>query len=617
MNQYTVQSAQYRVIKTLILIFVFLGTMHHVLSTVFAVSESDCLNKSVSELSPDDMNVCINEILPRIAAAYAPAQEKNKANLAGLKKQIDNLNKRISSISQELKNKEKDIQNREKDITFAQKILNEKAVNQYMDIRLYDPVLSLISADDAVSAFRIIKIREQVAEENRKTIEKYLNDIINLKKDKESLEKNKLSLAALQKKVSEDAKFLEGEVGKVESFLSVLSAKQQEIVDAKQSALAGATGISFDTQTSSSACPVKPISYNSSSTTIRVKTANEIKTILLEDYLKGLGEMPRSWSSVSNFQEAFKSQVVAARTYALFKMVRSSCRNFDVYSDTRDQAWTGNTSDGNWNSAVEATRGQVLRGGDNLIIAYYSANAGGYTLTPNQAWNGGGTYPSSVNDFGSDGKPNSDLAARCLSDSHYRWEYHYNFGRDGKIQYNDTCPGGDMNNNNVPLSNIEMEDLVDASIWTQKNGRVPDNSLNHDQIKAELGGESIGNLQSINANIANNQYTSNIHIVGSNKTIDIEGNIFKKVFNVRSPGKYFISGSRSNYSKYDILTSSEAHGTHGSGWYVYTYGYGHRIGLDQEGALGMAYQGRVYTEILSHYYQGTSLTPKEYSGILQ
>src|SRR3989344_5982569 len=242
MNKYIVQSTKYKVTKFWFLFIVFLGAMYYVLGTVYAVSESDCLNKSVSELSPDDMNLCINEILPRIAAAYAPAQETNKANLANLKKQISNLNVRIISISNELSIKEKDIQKREKDMKSSQEILNKRAVDQYFDIRLYDPIMSLLSADDAVEAFKIIKIRERVADENRRTIEKNVQEIFNLKEAKVNLEKNKQSLANLQKKVSEDAKFLEIEVGKVDSFLSVLSSKQQEIINAKSGGFTASVG---------------------------------------------------------------------------------------------------------------------------------------------------------------------------------------------------------------------------------------------------------------------------------------------------------------------------------------------------------------------------------------
>ena len=43
-----------------------------------------------------------------------------------------------------------------------------------------------------------------------------------------------------------------------------------------------------------------------------------------------------------------------------------------------------------------------------------------------------------------------------------------------------------------------------------------------------------------------------------------------------------------------------------------TYGYGHRVGMSQYGADAMALAGSSYDEILSHYYQGTTLTDYSY-----
>ena len=131
-----------------------------------AVTESDCLNKSVSELSQGDMDECINTILPRIASSYAPAQEKNKQELANLKKQIDSLSVRINSISKELVNKENSIHLREKDVVYAQNVLNEKAVSQYKSTRIYDPIVTFFSSSDAISAFKTLKVKEMVAEES-------------------------------------------------------------------------------------------------------------------------------------------------------------------------------------------------------------------------------------------------------------------------------------------------------------------------------------------------------------------------------------------------------------------------------------------------------------------
>ena len=36
-------------------------------------------------------------------------------------------------------------------------------------------------------------------------------------------------------------------------------------------------------------------------------------------------------------------------------------------------------------------------------------------------------------------------------------------------------------------------------------------------------------------------------------------------------------------------------------------GYGHGVGMSQYGALGMAKEGYSYKDILSHYYQNTTI----------
>jgi len=60
-----------------------------------------------------------------------PAQEKNKQDLADLRTQLASITKRINTILAQLKKAEVDIKVREEDLAYAQKIFEEKAVNQY------------------------------------------------------------------------------------------------------------------------------------------------------------------------------------------------------------------------------------------------------------------------------------------------------------------------------------------------------------------------------------------------------------------------------------------------------------------------------------------------------
>ena len=104
-----------------------------------------------------------------------------------------------------------------------------------------------------------------------------------------------------------------------------------------------------------------------------------IAIVGFEQYLYGLGEMPASWH-----HEALEAQVIAARTYALEKVLRLGqsrpvC-NCAVYGTTADQVYAGAEHEvARWVNAVDATAGLVATYGGNAIQAYYSSSSGGFT----------------------------------------------------------------------------------------------------------------------------------------------------------------------------------------------------------------------------------------------
>lgn len=542
--------------------FFFLLVLLHVsvLSVTYAVSESDCLNKSVSELSQGEMDQCINEILPRIASSYAPAQEKNKAELANLKKQIDTLNNRINSISKELQNKENNIKAREKDVNYAQNILNEKAVSQYISARLYDPMVTFLSAVDALSAFKALKVKEIVAEEDRKTIQKYTDEIISLKNDKLALEKNKTSLASLQKKVSSDASFLEAEVAKVEGFLSVLSSKQQEIINAKSGGFTASVGDSdladdinasikgFRDNAPAGSFAVfsfggythrKGMSqYGARGRAQNGQNANQIlkayygKEPVNKDtggtinvagvgnvdfenyYLMGISEMPSSWNL-----EALKAQAIAARTYAYRYKVEGkqicTTESCQVFRSSK-----ANNPPDAWKQAVQATRGQVLED----VITYYSSTTGGYLTT--SGWdttdgNGGSNF--------------IDKTYEKLGGSPWLYKAWY---RQGYTNSGATCGEGDP-----WLSNEELTDIVNAALVLRQgnDSRVSSRSTScwggNPYSIAELKSKGgVNSISSVNVTLGNG-VTTNVNINGS---INLTGDEFKQAFNLRAPGYLMI-----------------------------------------------------------------------------
>lgn len=527
--------------------------------SALAVSESDCLNKSANDLTPDERNECYEVILPRIAAAYAPAQQKNKEELSNLKKQIDTLNQKITSTLSQLKNLEKEIEGREEDLAYTSEIFDEKVLNDYKRRRLYDPITPFLMSN-AVNAFREVSYQQMAADDDRKVMEEYGEDLISLKTDRESLEKNKVSLASLQKKVSEDAKFLEEEVGKVDSYLSKVSAKQQEILNAKSGSFIASVGdseLADDPKASikgfRESAPAGSFAvfsfgaythrkgmsqYGARGRAQSGQNANQIlkayygKEPVNKDtggiinvagvgnvdfenyYLMGISEMPSSWN-----MEALKAQAVAARTYAY----RYKIEGKQICTNEACQVFRKSKADSppdEWKQAVQQTRGQILED----VVTFYSSTTGGYTTT--SGWDttdGGG------------GSNFFDKSYEKIGGSPWAYKAWY---RKGYTASGETCGQGDP-----WLNNEEFTDIVNAAI-VLKNGsddRVSSTSTScwggNPYSFAELRGK--GGVQSVSS-VSVSQGNGLTNEVVINGSIHISGSDFKQAFNLRAPGYLMI-----------------------------------------------------------------------------
>jgi peptidoglycan hydrolase-like amidase len=113
-----------------------------------------------------------------------------------------------------------------------------------------------------------------------------------------------------------------------------------------------------------------------------------INVLPIEDYLRGLGEVPSNWPL-----EAIKAQIVAARCYALTHM--GSTAIYDVDDTTQFQVYRGIDSESaSQNAAVDQTAGQVLMYGGHVIEAFFSASDGGHTANVSDVFGGSlATYP--------------------------------------------------------------------------------------------------------------------------------------------------------------------------------------------------------------------------------
>ncbi|HVF32638.1 MAG TPA: SpoIID/LytB domain-containing protein [Acidimicrobiales bacterium] len=116
-----------------------------------------------------------------------------------------------------------------------------------------------------------------------------------------------------------------------------------------------------------------------------------VNHVTVEDYLKGISEVPAAWPL-----EAQKAQAIAARTYALYEAARQedpteadlcatdSCQ---VYAGLAKERREGGQA---WVAAVAQTKHQVLLHQDRPINAKYSSSNGGETIQGGQPYLRGG-----------------------------------------------------------------------------------------------------------------------------------------------------------------------------------------------------------------------------------
>ncbi|TET22941.1 MAG: SpoIID/LytB domain-containing protein [Candidatus Stahlbacteria bacterium] len=143
---------------------------------------------------------------------------------------------------------------------------------------------------------------------------------------------------------------------------------------------------------------------------------NVINLVPLEAYLYGV--VPREIGTGSEeIMAAIEAQAICARSYAISHFGRHRREGFDIYADSRDQAYSGMARETRWcTQAVDATRGLVAFAGDQLIDARYHSTCGGRTANSEDVWSAAVPYLRSVRD--------APLFGRyyCSKSPHYEWK---------------------------------------------------------------------------------------------------------------------------------------------------------------------------------------------------
>ncbi|NGM81918.1 SpoIID/LytB domain-containing protein [Paenibacillus sp. 7124] len=380
-----------------------------------------------------------------------------------------------------------------------------------------------------------------------------------------------------------------------------------------------------------------------------------INELPLEQYLYSVvgGEVSASWPA-----EALKAQAVAARSYALAQGLRFDIAN--VVDTTLSQVYNGiGTEAPSVTSAVDATSGEVLKSGGNLVEAVFSSNSGGKTADPSEVWNSGGNVFASV-----DSSEDSSAVASAK-----KWYYvQLPGGLDGYVREDNVKLTGDKTPAGLDILTATTKDVNVRPLPVIDNSVSPVGKLNpgenavvlskvsesgsyswikgpytsSDLLKS-LQGKTSATLPStiVTLQVTERGPSGRAVLVKANgnplsvKYPDLYrsslGGLPSTLFDIVPSGSYTVLGadgktaSVSGSQQTSVLTASGMVTKSGSGTVVMGgdskarvvdatsgflfigWGNGHGLGMSQWGVKGMADQGYDYKAILQHYFQNVTI----------
>jgi stage II sporulation protein D len=296
------------------------------------------------------------------------------------------------------------------------------------------------------------------------------------------------------------------------------------------------------------------------------KDGTLVNVLDFEHYLAGVvpSEVPSYFPA-----EALKTMAVVARTYGLSHLKRHD--GFDVCSEVHCQVYRGLASESeSTNAAVKATTGQRLLHSGRPADTVFHAACGGVGVDAWRAWPGSPQVPYLVGRLDWTG-----AAAPSLADE------------SALRQFIDSPSGSFCEKS----GRFRWQERFTRAELKEKLARG---------LQGTLGSEFVGlsQLSSLKVVSRNPQgRVEKLEIRSPEKTYTVSGDAIRWLW---SGGKIGTGGLQSTLFYVD--ESQDHIRLVGGGW-------GHGIGLCQQGAAGRAEAGHGYPQILEHYYPGTQLTP--------
>lgn len=319
-----------------------------------------------------------------------------------------------------------------------------------------------------------------------------------------------------------------------------------------------------------------------------------INELSLEQYLYGVisSEVPHTFP-----MEALKAQAVCARSYAYNAVLHGSYSAYGAHMDdsTSFQVYGNHAENERTIQAVKETCGEVAKYEDDVIEAYYYSTSCGITSDAS-IWGQSVPYLKSITV--NDGR----------EDVEFTEEEFYNFIKSDSIEAFDSSVN--WFRWTVKLSLAEVKQNIDSKLSARYQADKEKILTYQNDAYVSVPVDTVGEIQNIVISKRGASGIAEVMIIkGSVNTVKVVGEYNIRVL-LGPCGRNCTRQDGSVVDTLQILPSAYVlvdplYNEEGlSGFQMTGGGFGHGVGMSQNGACEMAEKGWGYQEILKFYYDG-------------
>lgn len=325
-----------------------------------------------------------------------------------------------------------------------------------------------------------------------------------------------------------------------------------------------------------------------------------VNELPLEEYLYAVipSEMPTTYGL-----EALKVQAICARSYAYNHLVANSCSKYGAHVDdsTMYQVYNNHEEDDVSVQAVKDTYGQVLQYDNAVIFAYYFSTSCGTTADISSVWLGSEELEYLQGKFqGNDKEANKDYSDE---------KNFYTFIKSNKANaYEKDYPWYRWT---VRIDFSDLKRMVDRRLLGLYQ-KEPSYVLTKDTdgVYKKISINTVGEIKDINISKRDHSgLATELIIKGTKNTVKIKSESYIR----QLLGPTYSTVIRQDKSEVDSLTLLPSafavfdkikKGDKITGIKISGGGYGHGVGMSQNGVKALVDIGKNYVDILKYYYTG-------------